>query len=166
MAGLIWLAPMLVGHQLRWIPGDVAKVRFLTHFLGGMPRTELAERARAFVDVLAGHVRSGAADRLRWHEEQGHEVVIVSASLDLWLAPFAEQRGLRLISSTAAFDDEDRFTGGLVGPNVNHDEKVRAVREALDLDAYDTIYAYGDSSGDEAMLGLADDASFKPFRGS
>ena len=108
-------------------------------------------------------MRPAARERLRWHLDQGHEVVVVSASLDLWLAPWMHREGLRLVSTRGRFEGE-RFTGELDGANVHGPEKVRALGEHVDLQGYGVVYAYGDSSGDLEMLGLAHEASYRPFR--
>ena len=164
LLGLAWLAPMLVGFKAGLIPNDEAKQRMLRHFLGGMTRAELREAGERFVPKAESWLRPEGVGRLQWHRDEGHDLFIVSASLDLWLAPWAESRGLRLISTEGQFEG-DRFTGGLATPNCHGPEKVRRVREVVDTDAYDTIHAYGDSSGDTEMLAMAHEAHFKPFRG-
>jgi HAD superfamily hydrolase (TIGR01490 family) len=161
--GMVWLTPVFAAMALKLIPNDRAKVLFLTHFLGGMERSALHEAAASFADHIDGWLRPGARERLDWHLAQGHEVSVVSASLDLWLMPWMNRQGLRCLCSTAAWDG-DTFTGELSGPNCNHEEKVVRVRAVFDLEGFERVYAYGDSSGDQAMLALADEATFKPFR--
>ena len=162
--GMIWLTPIFALMFLKIMKNDVAKVRFLTHFLGGMDRQTLEAAALTFADKVDSWVRPGAIERVQWHLDQGHDVSVVSASVDLWLMPWMNRRGIRCLCSQAAWDGE-RFTGGLSGPNCNYDEKVVRIRAAFDLDTYQGIYAYGDSGGDQAMLALANEPSFKPFRG-
>lgn len=162
--GLGVLAPMLVGYLLKVVPNDVAKVRMLTHFLGGRSRAELEAAAATFADRADGWLRPGAAERLAWHLEQGHDVLLVSASLDLWLAPWAERHGVRLVSTQGAFDADDRFTGGLATPNCHGPAKVERIRALVDPETYDVVHAYGDSSGDTEMLALAHHGHYRPFR--
>jgi phosphatidylglycerophosphatase C len=157
---------MLLGYLLKWVPNDVAKVRMLTHFLGGRSRAELAEAARSFADRADGWLRPEGLARLRWHLEQGHDVLLVSASLDLWLTPWAERHGVRLVCTEGAFDEADCFTGHLSTPNCHGQAKVDRVRQVVRLDDYDVVHAYGDSSGDTEMLAVAQHAHFRPFRGA
>lgn len=164
IAGLVWLSPMLVRFRLGMLSGEHAKVAFLRHYLGGMPRERMAELGERFVPVLDRWLRPGARERLAWHRDQGHDVWLVSASLDLWLAPFAAHHGLSLICTRAAWTTEGRFAGQFEGPNVNGPEKARQIRHTVDLDAYDQVWAYGDTEGDRQMLELADVAEFRPFR--
>jgi len=164
LLGMMWLGPMLLAFKAGLIRNDDAKQRMLTHFLGGRRRDELAGAADAFVDRVEQWLRPEAEQRLQWHLDEGHEVVVVSASLDVWLAAWMDRRGLRLVCTEGQFDD-DVFTGRLASANCHGAEKVRRVREIIDVDAFDVIHAYGDSSGDTEMLALAHEAHFKPFRG-
>jgi HAD superfamily hydrolase (TIGR01490 family) len=161
--GLIVLAPILVGFALRLVPRDRAKVALLRYFFAGTPRETLERWARGFVDRIEGWIRPEARRRLDWHRAQGHDIVIVSASLDVWLAPWAERYSLRLLCTEGRFED-DVFTGELATPNCHGPEKEARVRAAFDLDAYEYVYAYGDSSGDTEMLAIADECWFRPFR--
>ncbi|MCA9492032.1 MAG: HAD-IB family hydrolase, partial [Myxococcales bacterium] len=156
-------SPWVVGHLLKLVPNDVAKVRLLSAVVGGMRRAELEEAARTFADRVEGWLRPGALERVRWHVEQGHDVLLVSASLDLWVGPWAERHGLRLLSTRGRWEGEV-FTGQLETANCHGPEKVRRIREVVDPDAYETRYGYGDSSGDAEMLAICDEVSFRPFR--
>jgi HAD superfamily hydrolase (TIGR01490 family) len=161
--GLLCLSPILVAHRVGLVPADRAKVALLRWFFGGQNRAAMEAWAASFADAIDRVVRPAALERLAWHREQGHDVVVVSASLDVWVAPWAERHGLRLLCTSGRFDG-DVFTGDLACPNCNGAEKEARIRAALDLDAYDSVYGYGDSEGDAEMLGLADEMWFKPFR--
>ncbi len=56
----------------------------------------------------------------------------------------------------------DRVTGRFDGPNCRGEEKVRRLREAFGDDIR-LEAAYGDTSGDRAMLALADEARHEGF---
>ena len=162
VAGMIMLSPMLFAYALRLLSADRAKV-LLRAFLAGRTRAELDAAGERFADLIDGWLRNGAMARLRWHRAQGHTVLLVSASLDLWLAPWARRHGLTLVCTGGAWDG-DVFTGRLATPNCNGPEKVRRVEALHDVREFERIYAYGDSSGDREMLALAHEPSFRPFR--
>lgn len=161
--GLVWLSPWLVGYVLKLVPNDVAKRRLVRHFLAGASRAEIAAWSASFADAVDAMVRPGARERLQWHREQGHDLVLVSASLDLWVRPWAERHGLRLLCTEGRFDG-DRFSGDWATPNCHGPEKEARIRAAMALDDYARIWSYGDSSGDAEMLALAHESSFRPFR--
>ena len=95
-------------------------------------------------------------ERLRWHGGEGHEIVIVSASLDSYLAPLAPRLGVgHVISSSLEVDDHGLVTGRLVGGNVRGPEKASRLQAWLG-DGPIELWAYGDSSGDDELLAMAD----------
>jgi phosphatidylglycerophosphatase C len=160
--GLLWLSPVLGLHALGLVDATTAKTALLRHFFGGLPKQTLQAWAESFASPLDELVRPEARARLQWHREQGHEIVLVSASLDLWLSPWAQRQALNLLCTQAHFDG-DVFTGSLQGPNCNGPEKEARIRAAHDLSSYTFVYAYGDSSGDVQMLALAHESWLRPF---
>jgi len=64
-----------------------------------------------------------------------------------WVAPWSDTLHVICLGSLLEVKD-GHVTGKLVGKNCNGDEKVCRIKEVVHLTAYDTIYAYGDSSGD------------------
>lgn len=161
--GLVWLAPMLVAHRLGLVPSERAKTLLLRHFFAGERRERLVSLGQSFVAHIDACTRPEARKRLDWHRELGHDVVVVSASLDVWLAAWAEHYGVRVVCTEAHWEG-DAFTGALATPNCNGACKEERVRAALDLEGYEFVYGYGDSAGDAEMLALADEVHFRPFR--
>jgi phosphatidylglycerophosphatase C len=94
-------------------------------------------------------------ERLRWHAEQGHEVVLVSASLDVYLAEVTRRLGANALLCTTLEVDDGKVTGRLIGGNCRGPEKAKRLRTHLG-DAPASIWAYGDSSGDRELLAMAD----------
>lgn len=163
-AGLIALSPWLVAHRVGWLTAEDAKKTFLRWFFAGWSREDLRKRGVAFADDIDRLLRPEAIGRLEWHRAQGHSVSIVSASLDIWVRPWAERRGISVVCTEAAYRD-GVFTGELATPNCNGPEKERRIRARFAIDDYAAVYAYGDSSGDAEMLALADEAWFRTFAG-
>lgn len=102
-------------------------------------------------------------ERVRWHQNEGHDVVIVSASMAEWLQPWCDQNSIVLISTRLEVK-EGRLTGRFATKNCYGPEKANRVKAAYDLSRYDHIFAYGDSRGDRELLALADEPFYKPFR--
>lgn len=119
--------------------------------------------ARFSKEVLPSILRPLAEQKLAWHKEKGDKIVIVSASLEEYLAPWCEKNGFELIASRLEVR-AGRITGKLAGLNCHGDEKVRRIKEKYDLLGFEKIYAYGDTKGDLPMLSLAHESFFKPFR--
>lgn len=162
-SALVRAGPTLVLHLLRIVDNATAKDTLLRTALSPLPRPSLEAAASSFADRVDRELRPGALDRVRAHVAQGDEVLLVSASLDLWLAPWAERHALRLLATPAGYDG-DRFTG-LGGPNNHGPQKVVRVREVVDPAGFSRVCGYGDSSGDTEMLALCSEVHFRPFRG-
>ncbi len=92
-------------------------------------------------------------------------MVIVTASPELVIGPFARELGADLLLGTRLkTDQEGRLTGGLNGRNCRGPEKVRRLREAFGDDVR-LAAAYGDTDGDDDMLGIADQKFMRVFVG-
>lgn len=162
--GYLWLSPWLFGMKAGLVKNVRAKVKLLKHHFGGMSREELGEHADEFARiVIPGLLRSKGMKTLEEYRAAGDRILMVSASLDLWLTSWTKAAGIELLCTQGAWKG-DRFTGDLAGPNCHGEEKVRRIREHVQVEDYSEVIAYGDSSGDDAMLAMADKGFFKPFR--
>lgn len=129
-------------------------------FFRGMTQEQVRQLGEEFArSRLPRLVRRRALDRIRWHQENGHRVVVVSASFDVWLKPWCDQNGLELLASQFEIR-QGRLTGRFEGKECSGPEKVRRIESFLNLDEYSRIYAYGDSRSDKPMLELAHESYF------
>jgi phosphatidylglycerophosphatase C len=165
LAGVASLAPAAARYLIDRDRGRI-KAAAAKRFLAGLTRAELEAEAQAFA---AEHGRALLRpDALRaWRRWQGEgaRLVIVTASPELTVAPFARALGAdRLIGTRLAFDAADRVTGALDGANCRGPEKVRRLKAAFGDDV-SLEAAYGDTDGDREMLALADEQGFKVFNG-
>lgn len=162
--GLLVLAPMLALYMAKIIPNYRAKQYLLAWYFKGMPKDAFLAVAQEYsLQHIQTILRPEAMQRIAWHQQQGHQVVIVSASLECWLQPWCEQQGLDLLATQIDLS-QPLITGRFLSANCYGQEKVNRIRAAYDLSQFNKIYAYGDSSGDKEMLALADEAFYKPFR--
>ena len=135
---------------------DAAKEQLLTRVLRGREPAEIVAAGRAYGDHLVGRsIVRGARERLAWHQREGHRVVIVSASLDVYLQEVARMLGIDdVICTELEVDEAGRYTGRMLGGNCRGVEKARRLRAHLGADT-SVLWAYGNGSGDDAMLALA-----------
>jgi HAD superfamily hydrolase (TIGR01490 family) len=159
------LSPTLAAYGLGFIRNDIAKERVFIQCLSGMRMGELRQEAERFAEnVLPTLLRKEALQRLDWHKRQGHRCVVISASLELYVRPWAINTGFDDVIATHLEAREDgRITGKLSGGNCFGVEKVRRLEALLgDRNGY-TLYAYGDSRGDKELLSSADVAYYRFF---
>lgn len=134
-------------------------------FLKGVTRTELEADAARFADhIWPRFMRPDALDVWEDWGRRGAHRVIVTASPELTVAPFARRLGAEgLLGTHLTFDAQDRLTGGFSSENCRGEEKVRRLKAAFGPDLR-LEAAYGDTSGDTEMLAIARTPGFRVFR--
>ena len=136
---------------------DATKEALLGDLLGGRSAAWLVEQGQSFATTLARRLRPSMVEQVRWHREQGHELVIVSASLRTYLEPFAASEGFdHVIAVGMEVGHDDLLTGRLDAPNVRGPQKEARLRAWLGEDRPDFLWAYGNSSGDAELVAMAD----------
>jgi HAD superfamily hydrolase (TIGR01490 family) len=155
LASAKWTAgPWLAGYRLGLVSARRLRERVLKLAFHGRSEAEIrGQGARHAQEVLPGLLRPEMMQRIAWHRERGDTVVLVSASLDVYLQPWCERHGLELICNRLEARDgvlTGRYHGGDCGPH-----KARLIRARYDVGAYPQVHAYGDSREDLDMLALA-----------
>jgi phosphatidylglycerophosphatase C len=159
LAGLVGparLARALASAAPRLADRDAAKEHLLERLLTGRDHAELLDAGNAYGEKVA--IRSVAdemRERLAWHQDAGHETVIVSASLDVYVAAAARALAIEdVLCTTLAVSADGRCTGALHGGNCRGAEKAARLRDHVGGDDVE-LWAYGNSGGDREMLALA-----------
>lgn len=161
------LLPALGGFALRVLPRDVVKERVLMRYLAGLSEVELHRLGADYAQQdIPRQVRPQALARLAWHRRQGHRCVVISASIEHYVTPWARAAGFDdVLATRLAVDDAGRVSGRYDGANCYGAEKVRRLQQLLGAAADVEIYAYGDSRGDRELLALADHAYYRTMPG-
>ena len=161
--GLLVLSPILISYLAGLISNHVAKQKLLSWFFKGWQVDRFQQLADQYSRQQIDRIlRTAAMEKLQWHLQQGDRVIVVSASMENWLGNWCKNHKVELLSTRLATVN-NKLTGEFETANCHGDEKARRVRELLDLSDYKKIYAYGDSSGDKAMLALAHEAFYRRF---
>ncbi|GAA0466335.1 HAD family hydrolase [Alkalibacillus silvisoli] len=124
------------------------------------------EDLASFFDELARgdleKVNRELVDKIKRHQADGDDIVILSGALMPFLNAFVREVGLENVSTIGTqlvFDDEGVCVGKM-GRIVNGDEKVNQLRAWLRRNEKDeqseTLYAYADSESDAPLLDLVD----------
>jgi HAD superfamily hydrolase (TIGR01490 family) len=154
------LSPGLVHAAL--VGGTVAdstKGKLFERTLAGVPVRRLEEVAADFAPAhLERHLRTEVRERLDWHRRRGDQVVIVSASLDVYVRIAGTLLGADGVVATKLAAEDGLLTGHYEGANCRGEEKARRLRSwvAGSKGAGGTLWAYGNSRGDLRMLRAAD----------
>ncbi|MCE3291055.1 MAG: family hydrolase [Caulobacter sp.] len=149
--GCLKLTPQIVVYLFDRNRGKL-KAAAVREFLKGSRQEQLQERP-------------DAVDTWRRWRTKGAKTIIVTASPDFVVAPFARGLGADgLIGTELAYDADGRCLGVFAGQNCRGPEKVRRLKEVYGEDLRLTA-AYGDTAGDKEMLAIADEAGYRVFKG-
>ena len=139
--------------------------RFKEIIVGGSLRGKLIADVETIGEqfaqyVLVNWLRPDTLRRLRWHQQAGHRIVLVSASLAAYLRPLASRLGIDDVLCTDSTRAGDRYGDRLVGLNCRADEKRRRLEQWLEeqRSVHAEVWAYGNSGGDRELLARADHA--------
>lgn len=164
IGGIIKHFPWLLGYELNIFPNSSVKRRIFSHFFRGWTRDRMNSAALSFThNSLSEILRPKALERISWHKRRGDTVVVVSASFEEYLKYWCHEYSILLLGTKAEYVG-DLLSGNLATANCYGPEKVRRIKEKFDLFSYEKVYAYGDSKGDEHMLGIAHEKHYRPFR--
>ncbi len=161
--GKLRLLPEVIAYKARLTGGK--RIRHQVFKFGFKDTVEADIRLKALYfakDILPSLIRPQALDRINWHQDRGDEIRIVSASLDLYLAPWCKHHNIAL-SCNEVEAVNGRLTGNFIGDDCSGYEKRRRVKNAYDLSQYKDIYAYGDTSEDIELLQLANHPFYRHF---
>ncbi len=155
--------PLFILLKMGLLKAEQVKESFIASLLKGESQEKLKHASEKFYELNAEIILRPNAKRFisQMHEE-GHFGVIVSASLNIWLEPFARQLNLDLICTQAQFVD-NKFSGKFSTPNCTQQEKVVRLKRYLDGKRVDRLVAFGDSSGDFPMLEYSNEGHYKYF---
>lgn len=163
LLGSLRMSPFLLLFKLKIIPNNRAKERLLKIFFGGLQLDKFNLLSERFAPRIEKMVNPLALEKIRWHQQMQHEVVIISASAENWIRPWAKINGIDTVLATRLEVEDNLITGKLLSQNCLGAEKVnRLLDKYPQRDSY-TLYAYGDSNGDKDLLELADHAFYRSF---
>lgn len=162
-AGRRRLAAALAAQAKRYrTDSDAAKLDLLRRLTTDVASDAFELAGRDYAVGLHHRLRPDTMARLRWHRHNGHRLLIVSASLGTYLRPFGETLGVdEVIAVELDVTPSGRLSGEVAGGvNVRGPEKARRLTEWIANAGIDRsrteIWAYGDSSGDDELLAMAD----------
>lgn len=157
-------SPMLVLMKIGLINPDNVKQQIFSFVFKGMKYNEFKSICVDFANHNQDILRPKALDSIHKYSSCDDVVVyIVSASIKEWIQPFFAEYDLLFIATEIEVSKSGRLTGRFSTNNCNREEKViRLLSIEPNRDDYELI-AYGDSSGDDQLIELADKGYYNKF---
>lgn len=158
--GKVLLLPYILGYQLGLVSPKTIRAKIVKFAFKGRDITEMRKLGKEFAEnEIPKFLNESVVEKLKWHEENGDKIVIVSGSLDLYLQVWCEEQGYDVLCSVA-LTMKDKLTGNIRDVASNKKQHIEA---NYNLKEFHTIYAYGDSKEDKEMLELANEEFRKYF---
>lgn len=114
--------------------------------------------------VLPKIVRKQALERIQWHQQHNHDVIIVSASCKTYIQPWAEKHNIERVIATEWEIHNGKLTGRFSTPNCNGHAKVTMIESQMGPLEHLQTYAYGNSKGDLPMLSAVINPYYRRFK--
>lgn len=163
--GFLRHLPWLFAMKCHLYPNWKVKQMIFSYFFRGMHLDEFNHVCRNFfLKEGGGLLYQDAVNRIRSHHDKGDEVVIISASIENWIRPFADSLGItQVLGTQLELSESACLTGRFATANCYGKEKVARLLELYpDRNQYRLI-TYGDSRGDKELLAFSDESYYKQF---
>ena len=155
--------PLFILLKLKLAETEKVKKSFIGSILKGQTQEKIEQKSKQFFEHhYPKIVRENALDFIKNIDRNNIQSLLVTASLDIWVKPFADELKMHLVSTRAEFKD-GVFTGNFIGKNCNGKEKLVRIKEEIHNSKYDKIIAFGDTSGDRPMLKWANEGHYQFF---
>ena len=165
--GLLLHFPWLVLMKLHLYNNGRTKERVFSWFFKGMSIEQFNELGQQFYETQADKLlHTDAVQAINEHRKNGDIVVILSASIENWVQPFASVLQADGLLGTQAEVQNSILTGKFASKNCYGQEKVNRLKAWLDenVKKHPYIIAYGDSQGDKELLEFANKKHYKQFQ--
>lgn len=128
--------------------------------IGGLPRAWLTARAGDFVPrLLERGLFAEALSAIEHHRAQGDRLVLMSASVDLYVPQIGQALGFgETICTQVRWNENGRLDGRLATANCRGEEKRRCLQALIARQGPSRVYAYGNSGSDLPHMRLAQQA--------
>lgn len=150
------VVPAAAAFSLRLIGRGPLKSALLRATLGGASRAQIERWTAEFVPrVLETGTFAGAREAIARHLGEGDYLVLMSATVDLYVPAIARALGFHEAICTGVRWHGDRLDGHLSTPNRRGEEKARCLRELRERHPGEAT-AYGNAASDLAHLRLVE----------
>ena len=151
----IKILPWIQAYYLNVYSAPAMRSRLFRAMFSNANALELQQMAREYATSLMSQLNRPLLKQLKQHQALGDDVVLVSASIDVYLKHVCELLNIDLIC-THTEQVNNIYTGQYTTPDCSSKQKRQRILERYHLADYAVIYAYGNSHEDQEMLALAD----------
>jgi len=164
LLGLSLYSPLLILAKIKLFPRAKTKELLFSYYYKGTSLEQFNKWGEDFATYLSPFIRPKAILEIKEELKVKSTILIISASLENWILPWATMHGVNLVISTQPeVDEEKKLTGNFASPNCSGKEKVNRLLELFpNRNAYE-LWVYGDSQGDKEIIEFADKGWYNKF---
>lgn len=162
--GFLLFLPLLIAMKLNIYPNWKVKQQLFSYFFKGISINDFNNLGRNFSVEINNILSPKAIKALKLHAEKDNKIILISASIENWIMPWAEKMGInRTLATKIETDNNGLLTGKFLSKNCYGQEKVNRLLEVLPNRGEYKVIAYGDSRGDKELLEFADESYYNKF---
>jgi len=155
--GFLLFSPLLIAMRLKLLPNWKVKQWLFSYFFKNTPIEIFDKWGTEFSTIVDQMLCPKMMEVLQSHKNKDDSVVIVSASIENWIKPWATKMGINTVIATQIETDlEHQITGKFLTKNCYGQEKVNRLLERFPNRNDYHLIAYGDSCGDREMIKFAE----------
>jgi len=157
-SGILLFSPLLVAMKLKLFPNWEVKQQLFSYFYKGISVEIFDKWGVEFGAMIDKMLRPKVMKVLKLRRKNGEKIIIVSASIENWIKPWADKTGIDMVLSTQiGVDFKNRITGKFLTKNCYGQEKVSRLLCAFPNRNEYKLIVYGDSCGDKELIEMADE---------
>lgn len=154
---IVWrglkVLPWILAYYLKLYPAPRMRSKLYSAMFKGCDLKAIQPLALQYTNQVLKNLDPALFKQLKKHQQLGHKVVLVSATIDLYLKMIAKALNIELICSKVEIKN-GKLTGRYLTPDCSRMQKKSRVMEAINLADFKMIYAYGNSEEDLEMICL------------
>ena len=123
--------------------------------LKGMSVEKAEQLAKEYVyNELLDKTNARVIDKLKFHQESGHTIVIVSGGLEIYIKEFAKAFGIKHVVAISLESHNGILSGEIDGIHTMEYRKLYKLTQMFDMSMFDlqNSYAYSDCPSDIPLL--------------
>jgi phosphatidylglycerophosphatase C len=159
---ILLLSPLLFLYIFRLVPNYFAKQKLFSFFFKGVPEQKFNNLCEKYsLSEIDKILNNQAVDIIKKHKNRKHKLIVVSASLENWIEPWAIRNGFEHTIATIVEINDGFLTGKFKSKNCYGIEKINRILKKYPDRKNLYIFAYGNSKGDRELLLFADEGFMK-----
>ncbi len=163
--GFLLFSPLIVAMKLKLYPNWKTKQKLFSYFFRGVSLEKFNDWGDKFSIEIDKIIRPKALEALNQHKKNGDIIIIISASVENWIKPWAKRNEfITVLATKLEYDSNKLLTGTFKSKNCYGKEKVNRLLELYPNKKNYVLFAYGDSRGDKEIIELADYGFYNKFK--